>query len=100
MVKRVTNEKINLYSFRTGNLLDTRDVRRILKAVAVTARLDHGTAISGHSLRVRMAQDLVAADLDLASVMQAGGWSTPAMVARYTQKLTARRGAVARFYAR
>jgi site-specific recombinase XerD len=84
----------------TGNPLDTRDVRRILKAVAVTARLEHGAAISGHSLRVGMAQDLVAADLDLASVMQAGGWATPSMVARYTQKLTARRGAVARFYAR
>jgi hypothetical protein len=47
---------------------------------------------------VGMAQDLVAADLDLASVMQAGGWTTPAMVARYTQKISATRGAVARFY--
>jgi hypothetical protein len=46
-----------------------------------------------------MAQDLVA-DLDMASVMQAGGWTTPRMVAKYTQKLTARRGAVARYYGR
>jgi hypothetical protein len=73
-------------------------VRRILKGLAVAARLGHGKTVSGHSLRVGMAQDLVAADMDLASVMQAGGWATPHMVARYTEKLTARRGAVARYY--
>lgn len=82
----------------TGRALTTRDVRRILKAVAIAARLEHGASISGHSLRVGMAQDLVAADLDVASVMQAGGWATPRMVARYSEKLTARRGAVARYY--
>jgi site-specific recombinase XerD len=82
----------------TGRALDTRDVRRILKGLAVAARLGHGKAVSGHSLRVGMAQDLVAANMDLASVMQAGGWATPLMVSRYTEKLTARRGAVARFY--
>lgn len=82
----------------TGRALDTRDVRRILKGLAVAARLGHGKAVSGHSLRVGMAQDLVAANMDLPSVMQAGGWSTPVMVSRYTEKLTARRGAVARYY--
>jgi site-specific recombinase XerD len=82
----------------TGRSLDTRDVRRILKGLAVAARLGHGKAVSGHSLRVGMAQDLVAANMDLASIMQAGGWATPLMVSRYTEKLTARRGAVARYY--
>jgi site-specific recombinase XerD len=82
----------------TGRALTTRDVRRTLKALAVAARLSHGKDVSGHSLRVGMAQDLVAADMDIASVMQAGGWTTPCMVARYTEKLTARRGAVARYY--
>jgi site-specific recombinase XerD len=82
----------------TGRALATRDVRRLLKALAIAARLGHGSAVSGHSLRVGMAQDLVAADFDIASVMQAGGWTTPRMVAKYTQKLTARRGAVARYY--
>ena len=84
----------------TGRAICTRDVRRILKAVAVTARLQHGASISGHSLRVGMAQDLVAANVDVASVMQAGGWATSRMVARYTQNLSASRGAVARFYNR
>jgi hypothetical protein len=35
--------------------------------------------------------DCVAAELDVARVMQAGGWTTPRMVVRYTEKLTARR---------
>lgn len=84
----------------TGNAISTRDVRRILKHRATAARLTHAEGVSGHSLRVGMAQDLVAADLDMASVMQAGGWTTPRMVARYTERLTARRGAVARYYGR
>lgn len=86
---------------RTSNAaLDTRDVRRILKARATEARLTHAATVSGHSLRVGMAQDLVAADLDVGSVMQAGGWTTPSMVARYTERLAAKRGAVAKFYGR
>jgi len=84
----------------TGKPLTTRDVRRILKARAVNARLGHAATISGHSLRVGMAQDLVAADLDVGSVMQAGGWSTPRMVARYTERISAKRGAVAKYYGR
>ena len=87
-----------------GNLaastIGTRDVRRILKGMAVRAGLAHAAGISGHSLRVGMAQDLVAADLDIAAVMQAGGWASPTMVSRYCAKLSARRGAVARFYVR
>jgi hypothetical protein len=56
-------------------------------------------AVGGHSCRVGMAQDLVAAGLDLAAVMQAGRWQSAAMVARYTAAQQAERGAVARFYA-
>lgn len=88
------------YGRATERGLDSRDVRRILKERASAARLEHALGVSGHSLRVGMAQDLVAADLDVAAVMQAGGWKTPRMVARYTERLTAKRGAVARFYGR
>jgi site-specific recombinase XerD len=84
----------------TERAISTRDVRRILKGRASKARLSHAQGVSGHSLRVGMAQDLVAADLDVASVMQAGGWTTPRMVARYSERITARRGAVARYYGR
>ncbi len=56
--------------------------------------------LSGHSSRVGAAQDLVAADLGIAEVMQAGGWKTPTMVARYTEHLAARRGAMSKLAAR
>ena len=82
----------------TGAALDTRDVRRTMKARAQQARLPHAGNVSGHSVRVGMAQDLVAADLDVASIMQAGGWQTPRMVAQYSERIAARRGAVARYY--
>lgn len=56
--------------------------------------------VSGHSCRVGMAQDLVGAGLELPAVMQAGRWQTPAMVARYAERLLAERGAVAQYHAR
>jgi site-specific recombinase XerD len=84
----------------TDRALDRRDVSRILKARAAGARLGHAAGVSGHSLRVGMAQDLVSAGLDVASVMQAGGWRSERMVARYSERIAAGRGAVARFYAR
>ncbi len=82
------------------SVLDTRDVRRTLKGLAERANIPHAESVSGHSLRVGMAQDLVAADLDIAGIMQAGGWASPTMVARYSEKITARRGAIARYYNR
>jgi site-specific recombinase XerD len=83
-----------------GNRLDSRDVRRILKRRAVNASLRHAANVSGHSLRVGMAQDLAATNIDIGSIMQAGSWKSISMVARYTEGVTARRGAVARFYGR
>ena len=56
--------------------------------------------VSGHSCRVGMAQDLVGAGLELPAVMQAGRWRTPAMVARYAERLLAEQGAVAQYHAR
>ena len=80
--------------------LSPRDIGRVLKAVAATGNLKHRASISGHSLRVGMCQDLVAADLDVASIMQSGGWKSPSMVARYSSKISAERGAVARYHAK
>jgi len=56
------------------------------------------TLISGHSARVGMAQDLVAHGAELAAVMQAGRWKSPTMPARYAERLSAGRGAVAQYY--
>ena len=39
--------------------------------------------VSGHSLRVGAAQDLLIRGHDLAAIMRAGGWSDPSTVSRY-----------------
>ena len=41
--------------------------------------------VSGHSLRVGAAQDLLIRGYDLAAIMRAGGWSNPSTVSRYLQ---------------
>ena len=41
---------------------------------------------------------LVAAGAEIAAVMQAGRWKSPTMPARYAERLSAGRGAVAQFY--
>ena len=41
--------------------------------------------VSGHSLRVDAAQDLLIRGYDLAAIMRAGGWTDPSTVSRYLQ---------------
>ena len=77
---------------RVAGALDPGDVSRIFKAMAGKAGLTAGEAaqISGHSTRVGASQDMVRFGAELPAIMQAGRWKTPVMVARYTQRLTAR----------
>jgi integrase len=84
---------------RVGEALAGGDVARILKALAAAAGINP-TGVSGHSLRVGTAQDMVAAGEDSQAVMQAGRWKSPAMPARYGERLAAGRNAVARLYER
>jgi site-specific recombinase XerD len=79
--------------------LEAGEIARLLKDMATKAGIDP-TMISGHSARVGMSQDLVAAGADLAAVMQAGRWKTPTMPARYSEHLLAAKGAVAQYYQR
>ena len=53
-------------------------------------------AISGHSVRVGATQDLLALNIDLASVMQAGRWKSTFMPMRYGEHVLAARGGMAR----
>ena len=53
-------------------------------------------AVSGHSVRVGATQDLLALNIDLASVMQAGRWTTSRMPMRYGEQVLASRGGMAR----
>jgi len=42
---------------------------------------------------------MAAAGIDIASIMNAGGWRTPNMLARYIERLSARQSAAARLAA-
>ena len=81
-----------------GGALLADDVGRIFKAMAAAANLPPKMVrqISGHSTRVRAAQDMDAADIGMAGIMTAGGWKTPAVVGRYISQQTARRSGAAK----
>jgi integrase len=77
--------------------LSANYVARVFKQMAAAAGLPTEVVdqIAGHSARVGAAQDMAAHGIELASIMQAGRWKTPHMVARYTEKIAAQRGAAA-----
>ena len=52
--------------------------------------------VSGHSVRVGATKDLLALNIDLASVMQAGRWKSTRMPMRYGDEVLAGRGGMAR----
>ena len=78
---------------RVAEGLSTAAVAELFKkmAMAAGATLDEAGRISGHSSRVGAAQDMARHGLKLPAIMQAGGWKTATMVARYTARLDARR---------
>ena len=90
---------------RVGGAMHPTNIHDRLKALARRAapRLRRlgvdPERLSGHSARVGMAQDLVAAGFDLAAIMQAGRWKSSAMVARYTERLRVAQGAIAQYHA-
>jgi site-specific recombinase XerD len=81
----------------TDKRLAAGDVARRLKVMAQRANID-AEFVSGHSCRIGMAQDLVAVGVELPALMQAGRWKSAEMPSRYTERLAAGRGAVARYY--
>ncbi len=70
----------------------TSSIRRLVKRAAARAGLDDGIAaeISGHSMRVGAAQDMMVTGFDMLAIMQAGGWKTPSVVARYVEHASMR----------
>jgi integrase len=77
--------------------ISTRAVLDIIKKMAGEAGLKG--SFSTHSARVGYVQDLVADGASDAQIMQAGGWTTPEMVARYGARLNAEQSvAVKRFF--
>ena len=63
-----------------------RNVNDIIKRSVVKVKRCERSSdleVSGHSLRVGAAQDLLIRGSDLAAIMRAGGWSDPSTVSRY-----------------
>ncbi len=71
--------------------------RRIARAAR---RAGLGDGYSGHSPRVGMAQDLAAAGVPMASLLEVGRWRTVATALRYVERQQAQRSAVAEWYRR
>jgi len=71
----------------SGTALDTCSIRRLIKRAARRAGLEVPTrgALSGHSMRVGAAQDMLVAGFDALAIMQAGGWKTTAVLLRYVE---------------
>ena len=68
--------------------------KRVAEFVGMTE--EEMRQISGHSIRVGATQDMLALNIDLASVMQAGRWKTTVMPMRYGEEVQAGRGGMAR----
>jgi integrase len=81
-----------------GDPLTAQIVTAVLRKVGQWVGLPESEwrRISGHSARVGSAQDLLALNIDMASVMQAGRWKDTRMPMRYGEKILASRGAMAR----
>ncbi len=69
------------------NPLHPYTVNRIIKGAANAAGLDSNIVqnLSGHSMRVGAAQDLMADGIGLLPIMQAGGWKSLNVIGRYVE---------------
>jgi hypothetical protein len=81
-----------------GESLTAQNVSAVLRKVGkwIGLEREEWERVSGHSARVGAAQDLLALNIDVASVMQAGRWKDTRMPMRYAEKVLASRGAMAR----
>ena len=83
---------------RIGGRLGVDSVAEIFKRVAGFVGMERKDVegVTGHSVRVGATQDLLALNIDLASVMQAGRWKSNRMPMRYGEHVLAARGGMAR----
>jgi hypothetical protein len=61
-------------------------------------RLAYAAHYSGHSPRVGAAQDMAAAGVSTAAILQAGGWADERMIKRYLRQLDALEGGMAQLF--
>ena len=68
--------------------------KRVARWIGLPAKMVN--TVSGHSTRVGATQDLVQLNIDLPAIAQAGGWRSPRMPLKYSEKIASGRGAMAR----
>jgi integrase len=90
--------KLKTLQERITGRLSAAAVGNIFKRVAKHINMlpEDIREISGHSIRVGATQDLLALNVDLASVMQAGRWKSHRMPMRYGEHVLAGLGGMAR----
>lgn len=90
--------KLGTIPERIGARLSPTAVGNVFKSVAKHIKMapEDIRAISGHSIRIGATQDLLALNIDLASVMQAGRWKSHRMPMRYGEHILAGLGGMAR----
>jgi integrase/recombinase XerD len=79
--RMVRNHTIGIQS------LHPHSINRIIKTAAQKAGLSKKEVqdLSGHSMRIGAAQDMMVAGFDILPIMAAGGWKTTNVVARYIE---------------
>ena len=72
--------------------LATSSIRRIIKRATLRAGLDARVAseLSGPSMRIGAAQDMLVAGFDALAIMLAGGWKSASVVLRYVENASTR----------
>ena len=89
-------------SLRTGKPsrtpLSSDSIGRLMKKLGQDAGFttDQIALLSGHSMRVGAAQDMMAGGIELISIMQTGGWRNPSIVERYVRNVEVTRNGIAR----
>jgi integrase len=98
VIGRGTAEELPDGRGRIGERLSVDAIAQAFKRVAKWIKMpaEEVAQVSGHSIRVGATQDLLALNIDLASVMQAGRWKTNRMPMRYGEHVLAARGGMAR----
>jgi hypothetical protein len=76
---------------RLGGPLHECEISRTLRELA-PKEAGH---VSAHSTRIGACQDMVARGIEVGAIMQAAGWKTSAMVARYNREAKAETGGAA-----
>lgn len=83
----------SLHLHRVGDgALATSSIRRLIKRATQRAGIEAAITaeLSGHSMRIGAAQDMLTAGFDALAIMQAGGWKSTNVVLRYVENASTR----------